>query len=85
MNYKLVLGGVEGMLVRVALEDCGCCAGIEDKASQNSLSQSCELHGDNELLVAEKSCFVVFRHKFKGLIRIDEDLPIHFEMIRRVL
>lgn len=60
MNYKLVLGGVEGMLVRVALENSGCCAGVEDKASQHILSDSSEMHGNGEFPVVEKSCFVTF-------------------------
>lgn len=63
MNYKLVLGGVEGMLVRVAFEDSGCCAGVEDKASQNSLSESGEMHGNGEFPVMEQGCFVMVRHK----------------------
>lgn len=85
MDYKLVLGGVEGMLVRVALEDSGCCAGMEDKAGQNSLSESSEMHGNGEFPVVEQGCFWILRHKSKRLLWNPEDFPIHFEMIRRVL
>lgn len=54
MNHKFVLGGIEGVLVRVALENGGCCTGVEDKASQHSLSESCDVHGNDEFVVIEK-------------------------------
>lgn len=55
MNYKLVLGGIEGVLVRIALENGGCCTGVEDKASQHSLSESCDVHGNDEFVVVEET------------------------------
>lgn len=48
------------MLVRVAFEDSGCCTSVEDKTSQNSLSESSEMHGNGEFPMNRKSCFVMF-------------------------
>lgn len=75
VDYKLVLGGVEGMLVRVTLEDSGCCAGVEDKASQNSLSESSEMHGNGEFPVVQKSCFVTFDTKQRNCCRLKGTFP----------
>lgn len=59
MNHKLVLGGIECMLVWVALENGGCCASMEREASQHSLSENSEIHNDEVLVVEEEQLLIV--------------------------
>lgn len=66
MNYKLVLSGIEGVLVRVALKNGGCCTGVEDNTSQHSLSESRKMHVGESFLVIEKDVLLV-QSKVKGM------------------
>lgn len=76
VNYKLVRGGTEGVLIRVALENGGCCTGVEDKASQHCLSKSCDIHDSGDFVVVEKGYVVISKYRSKGYLWDDGKLSI---------